>query len=133
MTIRGFGDHTKSDYVRQVRMFTAFLGASPDFAEPEDLRRYQLHMAKNGAGYATMNIACSALRFFFRECSGATTSASGCRTSAHRMLPVVAPEEVALMPACANLKHRAVLSAAYGCGLRISEIARRSPTSTASA
>ncbi len=27
MTIRQFGEHTKRDYVRQVREFTAFLGA----------------------------------------------------------------------------------------------------------
>jgi len=30
MTIRQFGEHTKKDYIRQVREFTAFLGRSPD-------------------------------------------------------------------------------------------------------
>ena len=34
MTIRQFGEHTKRDYIRQVREFTAFLGRSPDRAEP---------------------------------------------------------------------------------------------------
>ncbi len=52
MTIRQFGEHTKRDYIRQVREFTAFLGRSPDLAEPEDLRRYQLHMASLGASYS---------------------------------------------------------------------------------
>ncbi len=65
MTIRQFGEHTQRDYVRQVREFTAFLGRSPDLAEPEDLRRYQLHMASLGAGYSRMNLASTALRFFF--------------------------------------------------------------------
>ena len=37
MTIRQFGVKTKDDYIRQVREFTAFLGRSPDRAEPEDL------------------------------------------------------------------------------------------------
>lgn len=46
MTIRRFGEYTQRDDVRQVREFTAFLGLPPDRAEPEDLRRYQLHMAK---------------------------------------------------------------------------------------
>ena len=45
MTIRQFGEHTKRDYVCQVRQFAAFLDRSPDLAEPEDLRRYQLRMA----------------------------------------------------------------------------------------
>jgi len=39
MTIRQFGEHTQRDFVRQRREFTAFLGLSPDRAEPEDLRR----------------------------------------------------------------------------------------------
>jgi integrase/recombinase XerD len=48
------------------------------------------------------------------------------RISMPERLPVVlSPEEVALLLAHAsNLKHRATLSVAYGCGLRISEIAR---------
>jgi hypothetical protein len=43
MTIRRFGAHTRRDYLRQVFDFAMFLGRSPDQAEPEDLRRYQLH------------------------------------------------------------------------------------------
>jgi integrase/recombinase XerD len=49
MTIRQFGEKTRCDYIRQVRAFTAFLGRSPDRAEPEDLRRCQLHLASLGA------------------------------------------------------------------------------------
>ncbi|NMN59003.1 arginyl-tRNA synthetase [Xanthobacter sp. SG618] len=52
MTIRWFGEHTQRDYVRQVAEFTAFLGRAPDQAEPEDLRRYQLHLASFSASYA---------------------------------------------------------------------------------
>jgi integrase/recombinase XerD len=48
--------------IRQVREFAAFLGRSPDQAEPEDLRRYQLHLAALGASYARMNLASTALR-----------------------------------------------------------------------
>jgi integrase/recombinase XerD len=54
MTIRQFGEPTKRDYIRQVREFAAFLGRSPDQAEREDLRRYQLHLASLGASYARM-------------------------------------------------------------------------------
>src|SRR5260221_10717705 len=63
MTIRRFGDKTKTDYVRTVRGFAAFLRRSPDLAEPEDLRRCQLHLASRGASPAKMNAAVSALRF----------------------------------------------------------------------
>ena len=49
MTIRQFGSKTQHDYVRVVADFARFLGCSPDQAEPEDLRRYQLHLAADGA------------------------------------------------------------------------------------
>jgi integrase/recombinase XerD len=42
MTVRGFGEKTQGDYIRHVKNFTMFLGRSPDLAEPEDLRRYQV-------------------------------------------------------------------------------------------
>ena len=53
MTIRQLGEKTQHDYVRVVRDFAAFLGRSPDQAEPEDLRRYQLHLASQGASPGT--------------------------------------------------------------------------------
>ena len=43
MTVRGFGEKTQSDYIRHVKNFTIFLGRSPDTAEGEDLRKFQLH------------------------------------------------------------------------------------------
>ena len=49
MTIRGFGEQTKRDYVRQVRMFAAFIDRKTGPCRAEDLRRYQLHMAASGA------------------------------------------------------------------------------------
>jgi integrase/recombinase XerD len=126
MEIRQFGEHTKSDYIRQVKEFASFLGRSPDQAEPEDLKRYQLHLAFLGASYARMNLAGTALRFFFHV----TLDRPG---FGHRMVRIAAPErlpvvlsteEVARLLAHApSLKYRAALSVAYGCGLRVSEIA----------
>ena len=123
MTIRQFGERTKRDYVRQVREFAAFLGRSPDQAEPEDLRRYQLRLASLGASYARMNLASTALRFFFHVTLGFGDRMAKL-PSPERLPVVLSTEEVALLLAHApNLKYRAALSVAYGCGLRVSEIA----------
>ena len=124
MTIRQFGEHTQRAYIRQVRAFTAFLARSPDQAEPEDLRRYQLHMAALGASPAKMNLASTALRFFFVTLGPPGFGDRMARIAAPERLPVVlSPEEVALLLAHApGLKYRAALIA-YGCGLRVSEIA----------
>ena len=65
MTARRFNEHSQRDYVRNVRMFAAFLGRSPDTATKEDLRRFQLHMAKQQMSAGSINAAIAALRFFF--------------------------------------------------------------------
>jgi hypothetical protein len=47
MTIRKFAPRTQESYIRAVRAFSAFLGASPDAATFEDMRRYDLRLARS--------------------------------------------------------------------------------------
>src|SRR4051794_26917883 len=65
MTIRKFAPRTQEGYIRAVKGFSAFLGASPDTASAEDVRRYQLHLVASGAGVPTINHTVTALRFLF--------------------------------------------------------------------
>src|SRR5438105_14645458 len=65
MTMRKFAPRTQEGYIRAVKGFSAFLGASPETASFEDLRRYQLHLVASGAGVPTINHAVTALRFLF--------------------------------------------------------------------
>ena len=65
MTVRGFKEDTRRDYVRHVRAFAAFIGRSPDTATAEDLRLFQLHQTQSGLQPPSINSAVSALRFFF--------------------------------------------------------------------
>jgi integrase/recombinase XerD len=126
MTARRFKDKVQKDYVRHVRTFTAFLGRSPDTATSEDLRRFQLHMAQQQIGAATINSAISALRFFFTETLERPDLVRPLRLlNEPRRAPVVlSPEEVArLLQAAPGLKYKAALSVAYGAGLRVSEVA----------
>jgi site-specific recombinase XerD len=65
MSVRGFSEKTRNDYVRNVRAFAAFIGRSPDTATAEDLRRFQLHQTQSGVQPSSVNSTVSALRFFF--------------------------------------------------------------------
>ena len=49
MRMRKLGAKTQSTYIRLVRQFAGFLQRSPDTASAEDLRRFQLHLAEQGA------------------------------------------------------------------------------------
>ena len=112
MTIRKFAPRTQEGYIRAVKNFSAFLGASPDQASFEDVRRYQLHLAASGVGVATLNQTISTLRFIFRVTLKRHEIVEH-TTFVHepRKLPVVlSPEEVArLLNAAPGLKYKAAL------------------------
>jgi site-specific recombinase XerD len=125
MTIRGIGQKTQEDYIRAVKNFTRFFGASPDRAGFEDLRRYQLHMRNEGVGVATINSTVSALRFLFKVTLRRAEDVDQLRyIRGPRKLPVVLSfEEVGrLLEAAPGLKYKAAFSIAYGAGLRASEV-----------
>jgi site-specific recombinase XerD len=65
MTVRGFNGNTRSNYIRNVRAFAAFIGRSPGTATAEDLRCFQLHQTQSGIQPPSINSAVSALRFLF--------------------------------------------------------------------
>ena len=126
MTARRFSEATRRDYVRHVRNFAAFLGRSPDTATSEDLRRFQLHMAQQRIGAATVNAAVAALRFFCKVTLERPDLVRHLTTVQEpRKAPIVlSQDEVArLLEAAPGLKYKAALSVAYGAGLRVSEVA----------
>ena len=126
MTARRFKEKVQKDYVRHVRTFAAFLGRSPDTATSEDLRRFQLHLAKQQISPGSINAAIAALRFFFNVTLERPDLVRPLTiVNKPRRAPVVlSQEEVArLLEAAPGLKYKAALSVAYGAGLRVSEVA----------
>jgi len=125
MTIRKFVAKTQHDYVQRVKDFASFLGRSPASASKEDIRRFQLHLASNGAGTPKMNATAAALRFFFNvTLDRHELAAQASFVHEPRKLPVVlSPDEVRrMLEAAPGLKYKAALSIAYGAGLRVSEV-----------
>jgi len=125
MTVRKFAERTQEAYIRAVKNFSTFLGASPDTASAEDLRRYRLHLVASGAGVPTINNSLTALRFLFLVTLRKPAIVLDMPfVREPRRLPVVlSPEEVArLLDAAPGLKYKAALSVAYGAGLRASEV-----------
>ena len=126
MSLRKLAPRTQSDYLRAIKNFTRFLGRPPDTATAEDLRRYQLHIVERGISNITLNATITALRFFFVvTLDHGELMAKMSSVREPRKLPVIlSREEVARLIACAgNLKYQAILSVAYGAGLRASEVA----------
>src|SRR5450755_5156234 len=114
MTVRNFVEKTRNDYIRHVRMFTAFLGRSPDTATPEDLRRFQLHQTQTGVRPPSMNGSVASLRFFSTVTLDRPEMARYLTfVREPRKIPIVlSPEEVArLLEAAPGPKYKAALPA----------------------
>ena len=125
MTVRGFKEDTRRDYVRQVRAFAAFIGRSPDTATAEDLRLFQLHQTQSGMQPPSINSAVSALRFFFTVTLDRPDLARRLTVVPYpRRIPaVLSVEEVTLLlRATTASKYKAAFATAYGAGLRVSEV-----------
>lgn len=125
MRVRGFSPATQRGYIRGVKMLAAFLGRSPDTATAEDLRTFQRHLAATGITPGVQNMTVSALRFFFRfTVDKPETTRHLVYTHEPRKLPrVLSSEEIGrLLEAASEPKDKAMLSVAYGAGLRAMEV-----------
>jgi len=125
MTMRRLNPKTQAGYLRAVTKFTRFFGRSPDLAEPEDLRAFQLQLVEAGVSPTTINATLTGLGFLFDvTLERPDTLKRTSRVRQPQKLPrVLSVDEVErLLQAASNLKHRAALAVAYGAGLRASEV-----------
>ncbi len=125
MALRKLSGQTQRNYIRAVKNFTRFLGRSPDTAEAEDLRRYQLRMVEQGTSRTTVNATITGLKFFF----AVTLERPEVMKKMHhvhqpRRLPAIlsGDEVIRLLRATDSLKYQAAFGVAYGAGLRASEV-----------
>ena len=120
MVLRKLKPRTQEAHIRAVKRLPSFLKRPPDTATADDLRRFQLGMATNGASSHTINVTVTGLRFFFEttmENHEVMRKMSTIREP--RRLPTIlsADEVKRLLDATTSLKYRAALSTAYGAGL----------------
>ena len=126
MQVRHFSPRTQYAYLQQVSLFAGHFGQSPALLGPEQIRDYQLFLTnRKKMAPSSITVAISALRFLYQVTlkRGWGLGQSIPYPKQPRKLPVVAsPEEVLHFLDCApGLKHRAILTACYAAGLRVSE------------
>ena len=125
MSLRNLAPRTQEHYIRSCKKLAAFLRRSPDTATAEDIRLFQLHLAERGVSICTRNRTMTGVAFLFRVTLRHPEIADQIEYIAEpQKIPVVlSPEEVRrLLDAAPSFKCRLLLSLAYGCGLRASEV-----------
>jgi len=96
-------------------------------ATPDDVRQFQLHLIESGKSICNRNRIMTGVRFLFRVTLRRHDLAAEVWHIREpvRLPPVLSPEEIKrVLTMATSLKARAMLSLAYGCGLRSSEVVR---------
>ncbi len=127
MTARKLTTGTQTGHLRACRRFAAFLKRSPDTADAEDIRRFQLHLAQSGASISTRNSTMTGLKFLFRvTLRRLDLAAEIYHIREPQKIPLVISTDEAkrLLAVARTLQVRVLLSLAYGCGLRAGEVVR---------
>ena len=127
MTARKLDPHTQRGHIYSCRRFTAWLKRSPDTATADEVSLFQLHLVESGASICNRNRIVTGVRFLFRVTLRHYDLASEIWHIKEplKLPPVLSPEEIKrILNMATSLKARAMLSLAYGCGLRASEVTR---------
>jgi site-specific recombinase XerD len=127
MAARKLGRHSRRSHLSSCERFAAFLGRSPETATADDIRRFQLFLIESGASICNRNRIMTGVRFLFRvTLRRHDLAAEIYHLKEPRKVPVVMSQDEIrrLLAMAATIKLRAMLSLAYGCGLRAGEVVR---------
>src|ERR1700739_1051412 len=118
MDARKLGGHSQRSHIHSCRRFAAFLKRSPDTAAPDDVRRFQLHLAETGMSICNRNRIMTGVKFLFPVTP--RRRAPALRSS---LLPVREPQKIPLvmsqdetrrlLAVASSLKVRVLLSLGY--------------------
>ncbi len=127
MAARTLNPHTQRSHIYSCKRFAAWLKRSPDTATADEVRRFQLHLVEGGASICNRNRIMTGVRFLFRVTLRRHDLAAEIwhLKEPLKLPPVLSPEEVKrVLTMATSLNARAMLTLAYGCGLRASEVVR---------
>jgi len=127
MSGRDLGRQSQRNHLDSCARFAAFLGRSPETATADDVRRFQLFLVESGVNIAYRNRIMTGVGFLLRvTLRRHDLAAEIYHLKEPQKVPLVlSRDEVRHLLAMApSLKLRAMLSLAYGCGLRAGEVVR---------
>ena len=127
MAARKLNRHTQRGHISSCTRFAAWLKRSPDTATPDEVRLFQLHLIESGMSICNRNRIMTGVRFLFRVTLRRHDLVAEVWhiKEPERLPPVLSPEEVKrVLTMATSLKARAMLTLAYGCGLRAGEVVR---------
>ena len=127
MAARKLNPHTQRSHIYSCKRFAAWLKHSPDTATADEVRLFQLYLIESGMSICNRNRIMTGVRFLLRVTLRRHDLAAEVWhiKEPQKLPPVLSPEEVKrVLTMATSLKARAMLTLAYGCGLRAGEVVR---------
>lgn len=127
MKSRNLGPASQKFHVRACRRFAAWLGRSPDTATPDDVKHFQQHLIESGVTICNRNRIMTGVKFLFRVTlrrPDLVAEVFHLREPKRVPLVLCQQEIKRLLVMAPSLRTRVMLSLAYGCGMRASEVTR---------
>lgn len=127
MKSRNLGPASQKFHVRACKRFAAWLGRSPETATPDDVKDFQRHLIESGASICNRNRIMTGVKFLFRvTLRRHDLAAEVFHLREPKRVPLVLSQQEIkrLLVMAPSLRARTMLSLAYGCGLRASEVTR---------
>ena len=127
MVTRGLGRTSQRGHLRACEQFAVWLGRSPDTATPEDVKQFQKHLVKSGSAIQNRNRVMTGVEFLFRvTLRRHDLVAEIFHMKEPKRVPLVLSQDEIrrLLVLAPDLRTRTMLSLAYGCGLRASEVVK---------
>jgi integrase/recombinase XerD len=127
MAARKLNPNTQRGHIYSCKRFAAWLKRSPATASADEVRGFQLHLIESGTSICNRNRIMTGVRFLFRVTLRRHDLAAEVWhiKEPERLPPVLSPEQVKrVLTMATSLKARAMLTLAYGCGLRAGEVVR---------
>jgi len=130
LIIRKYSKKTINAYIYHNKEFLNFCKKEYKDIADEDIKNYLYFLTeKKNVSASTLNIAISALKFYYGEILKKNFVYEIKRPKKDKKLPVVlSQEEVSkILSSVENIKHKAILMLVYSSGLRVGEVVKLKP------
>jgi site-specific recombinase XerD len=126
LRLQNYSPRTQTSYLRCMRRFVAFHMVSPERAKRLHIEEFLLHLREErGLSVASVKMYTAAIKFFYRRVLPMPELIADLPLPKvpYKRPEILTRNEVqALLAAAVTPKHHVLLSAAYACGLRVSEV-----------
>lgn len=128
MSLHSFSPRTQQSYTRSVAQLATYYDRSPDQLSEKEIRRYFVHLTRERKlARPTITIALCGIKFFWEKTLKRDWSVTGVPVpKREKKVPVVLTvrEVERILSRLTVIRHRAALTLAYNCGLRLQELCR---------